>query len=651
MTFRFLKLVLNCRQSVEVVDLSARVSFFHGQISAGKSSIVRLIDYCLGGDLERTLALTQELVSASLFCHIGGYEVILNRESTGSRQVQVTWRREGAEPAMVLAPLQASQDRGPIWEDGIYTLSDLIFFLLGIKPIKVRRSKREPDSPLVRLSFRDLMFYCYLEQEHIDSSFFNMEDPFKRLKSRDVMRFVVGYYTERLNDLDVEIEEKQEDRNAKLQAAQQLSTSLRELGYGTSLDIQADIVRLNSELQSAREEEREIRAGLVKDEHLVDELRVKLRALSFELDSEEQTRDDQRQKIEELERLKAELVSARFKLGRIQAASVVLERAEFQNCPLCGAPVSEMPTRGTDECTLCGTAIAHRDHILASKAEEMQRDLDSRIEDVEASLKRHRQASKRQGDTVDQIRQIKSALDRQLNSETQQYDSNFLARSRDVERKIATIEERILGLERARRLPDMVRSLEAEADRLQGEIHLRRREMEEERSRITKATTYVEQIEREFLAGLILAGVPGVSATDVVKLDTKSWVPYILPNGDEALRWSFDGAGSGGKKTLLKVCYALALHKVAEQNELPLPPFLIIDTPMKNIGEEVNQDIFSSFYTYLYALASDALKKTQFVIVDKEFYPTEIEGLAVVDRFMTPDDESNPPLITYYRGP
>jgi hypothetical protein len=72
---------------------------------------------------------------------------------------------------------------------------------------------------------------------------------------------------------------------------------------------------------------------------------------------------------------------------------------------------------------------------------------------------------------------------------------------------------------------------------------------------------------------------------------------------------------------------------------------------MKNIGEEVNQDIFSSFYTYLYALASDALKKTQFVIVDKEFYPTEIEGLAVVDRFMTPDDESNPPLITYYRGP
>ena len=58
MKIRFSRLIMNCRESVEEIDLSAQISLFHGKISAGKSSIVRLIDFCLGGDLERTPALT-----------------------------------------------------------------------------------------------------------------------------------------------------------------------------------------------------------------------------------------------------------------------------------------------------------------------------------------------------------------------------------------------------------------------------------------------------------------------------------------------------------------------------------------------------------------------------------------------------------------
>src|SRR5216683_7023466 len=128
MKIKLSRLTVNCRRSVEQIDLSAQISFFHGKISAGKSSIVRLIDFCLGGDLERTPAIMQELVSVSLFCQIAGNEVVLDREITNSRQVQVTWHSDGAEAAQVLAPLQASQDRGPIWSESVYTFSDLIFF-------------------------------------------------------------------------------------------------------------------------------------------------------------------------------------------------------------------------------------------------------------------------------------------------------------------------------------------------------------------------------------------------------------------------------------------------------------------------------------------------------------------------------------------
>lgn len=71
---------------------------------------------------------------------------------------------------------------------------------------------------------------------------------------------------------------------------------------------------------------------------------------------------------------------------------------------------------------------------------------------------------------------------------------------------------------------------------------------------------------------------------------------------------------------------------------------------MKNIGEDVNQDIFNSFYNYLYRLAETSLSDTQFIIVDKEFFPTEGYEIEIYRRYMTPNESMHPPLISYYRG-
>jgi len=149
---------------------------------------------------------------------------------------------------------------------------------------------------------------------------------------------------------------------------------------------------------------------------------------------------------------------------------------------------------------------------------------------------------------------------------------------------------------------------------------------------------------------LLAVGIPGVFENDAIHLDMTTWIPSVWTSGDEALRWGFENAGSGGKKTLFKVCYALAVHCVAAINRLPLPSFLIIDTPMKNIGEEVNRDIFQAFYRYLYDLATGALRNTQLIVVDKEYYAPEDGQVEVFERFMTPSEPEHPPLISYYRG-
>lgn len=159
-------------------------------------------------------------------------------------------------------------------------------------------------------------------------------------------------------------------------------------------------------------------------------------------------------------------------------------------------------------------------------------------------------------------------------------------------------------------------------------------------------TPCIQEIEEAYLEALLQIGVPGISENDRVEIRRTTWMPMIVPEEGDA--YNFYNAGSGGKKTLLNVCYALAVHKIAAEHGLPLPTFLMIDTPMKNIGEDVNREIFENFYHYLYDLATGSLSNTQFIIIDKEYFPPDRESERdVMERYMEPGQ----PLISYYRGP
>jgi len=49
----------------------------------------------------------------------------------------------------------------------------------------------------------------------MDSSFFHLDgtqNPWKRLKSRDVLRFLVGYHQERVAELEVQLEQRSQER-------------------------------------------------------------------------------------------------------------------------------------------------------------------------------------------------------------------------------------------------------------------------------------------------------------------------------------------------------------------------------------------------------------------------------------------------------
>lgn len=645
MDIKLQQLTLQWRKSLESIDLSSHISYIHGPISVGKSSIMRLIDYCLGGTITYTPAISQELVSVELLARIADVDVLLKRDKESNNAVEVTWQNNQNQSGSVRAPIKKASSQ-PIWANDVFNLSDLIFHLAGLTPIKVRRSKQDEKSPLIRLSFRDLLWYCYLAQDHLDSSFYRLEDTFRSLKSRDAMRFVTGFYSERMNELEIEFDRVRSTRLAKVEAAKQIHSFLQDLGYEGQSDVTATISATEKDLHCAQHKQATLRQQHQAETHFADELRRKLRALSDTLAQEEEALADLDERIAEQEGLKAELLSARFKLARAESASAILSGVSFEYCPACATDLEGL--HQPSACHLCGSgsdsSIPQNDSV--PQAEIVKRDLTSRIEELTESIKRHKSSHRKQKRLVAKIQQKKAALDAQLTRELANYDSAYLARSREVERRIATLQERKRGLKETVKMAEAITELEKEADCLKKKEEELKRAQKSENSKLADAEKRIQEIEQVYLESLLRVRVPGIGKGDKVEINRRTWMPWIIPEKGDA--YTFYNAGSGGKKTLLNVCYALSVHHVAAKHRLPLPTFLMIDTPMKNIGEDVNQDISLSFYKYLYDLASSSLSSTQIIIIDKEYFtPPADKGLDVSEQYMSDGN----PLIPYYRGP
>ncbi|WFC42283.1 DUF3732 domain-containing protein [Pseudoxanthomonas sp. SE1] len=665
MRLKLEKLQITFRKSVEELRFSRSVTFLYGPVGTGKSTVARLVDYCLGGDLERTPAVRQEFVAVQLNLRIGQYSCTLERSATDTQSVRVSWSREQLkdvgddsgdrrddeaateeliETESVNAPLDATDE--PIFGEDVYNLSDLLFHLSGVRPIKVRQRVRDPDSPMIRLSFRDIWWYCYLEQTHLDSSFFKLEEPFKGRKSQDAMRFFTGLHSERLSQLEADLYRGIDEQKGKREAANQIKIFMSRFELGTELDVGSRIEAARRDLETANSQRREIERDREVILHPTDQLRTRLRELSSEVAALESSIEDTASAISQQRALKAELITAKVKASRAEQAAVVLSGVSYERCPQCSSDISARP-HVVGACSLCCSNLRKTEHVPSLELESMRRELNDRIDLIGDSIQRRERALEKGQRLLERLRVEKSKADSLLQDELARYDSAFIEKIRSIDRHQATLVERIKSLEKLREMPKAIAELEDQAAELQAKIERIREAVDLEVGRLKRADGNVAAIADRFRTILIAVGFPGVSADDTVELDPRTWKPTIHHRGQE---WTFWDAGSGGKKTLFNVCYALAVHEVALERNLPVPNLLVIDSPTKNISDDENPELVESLYHQIYRLASMREGEIQFLLIDSDLVMPQDGALDFRHEHLAGETEA-PSLIPYYTGP
>lgn len=638
------RLFIQTKRSREIIDFSKLITFVYGPVGKGKSTLARLIDFCFGGSLENTPAIQQEFVSAILHVWLGKYKCTLERGATDGSSVRISWFESEKINGSVNAPLQAQAE--PIIPNSeLYTLSDIIYFLCGIEPIKVRQRSNDADSPLIRLSFRDLWRYCYLEQIHLDSSFFRFEDPFRGRKSQDAMRFFTGLHSERLSQLETDLMKAIDDQRAKRGAVKQIREFMSQFSLGSESEIIDQLQETEVQLSDAKLKKAELHQKRNIDIHPTDSLREKILLLGEQIYRLKIAIDDSTEIVNEQRMLHSELITAKIKNERLVQAGMLFDDVKFKSCPACGVKIQT--TEDSDCCSLCGKKVSEHSPEAQIDSESLRKDLNVRIDELADSIKRREMEILKTKKQMEKLLTNKAHLDTQLHEDLSNYDSAIVEEIRYVDKMIATLEERITSLKKLQSMPQAINKLEEDAGALQGTIDRLRTEFENERKRLSEADATVKKIADEFKRIMISVKFPGVYDDDQVVIDPRKWKPEVI-HGETA--WSFWDTGSGGKKTLFNVCYALAIHSIASKRNLPVPSLLIIDSPTKNISDDENPELINSLYKEIYQLALENQDKLQFILIDSDYVAPTIELPDFKLRHMSGTEEA-PSLIPYYDGP
>ena len=213
------------------VDLGGRqdagLAIIAGGVSTGKTSVLQLVDYCLGaGSYPRYPEIAARGRAALLELELGGSTIVIERELGASNHVVV---HRATLDGMAEPHERYRRRLGAAGEAD--SLSWLLLEPLGLAGVSLREAPTRPDSPRQPLSFRDLQRLYFLSHQRLDNGDLLDEANFMRaLKLRQVIDLVFGIQDERASELGAQLQAVREERRALERETASLERFLDEHG-------------------------------------------------------------------------------------------------------------------------------------------------------------------------------------------------------------------------------------------------------------------------------------------------------------------------------------------------------------------------------------------------------------------------------------
>ncbi len=611
------------------------LSVIAGQISTGKTSILEFIAYCLGASGHpRHYEIERRVRAALLEVDLAGETVVIERPLFSSEGA-ATVHRCG------LADLRHSHtiERRAISPPGSpSSLSTLLLEATGLAGIRLKEAPTQPESKTDPLSFRDLMWLCFLPNQRLDNKQLLQEGHHVRaLKLRQVIEVVFEVYDDQLAAMGDQLQAMEEERADLEKEIMALDTFLRENEVPGRLELDARGAEAKASLQAVTGR--------------LDDLSSRMRAESdyarkarAEFSGRRQASGEAAARLRDRETLLRRLLPLRGQYAEDERKLIFFEEAgqlfdplRVRVCPACMQELQEpQEVEPGGSCSLCRQEIPAEVTPIDIAAERTAvrarlRAIERYIEEVESDLASAEQAYR-------EALEAETAAQRRLDSEVAQTLSPFLAQRDDLLEQREELRRVQVEVDQAVRWHEGLDRRRTDHSRLETRIAELRERINQLRANRPDRNAVVGQLSERFDEILRSFGFPKLDSPKGPYLD-ESFAPYVRGN-------RYNEIGSTGAMTLIALAWQLTVFERAVELGQPHPGFLLIDSPQKNLiaqteGEHdeftdpvIVERVWEHLLTWSRAMGSAA----QLIVVDNQ-PPPNVDDNEIVVRYSGNRDE------------
>jgi hypothetical protein len=608
-----------------------------GDVDSGKSSILNLIDYCLGG--KNVNLLYEEMAShgrtALLEVDLNGSIFTLERDIL-NEDAPIKVHTGTFDLRSTKFPMLMSASSTKAMPDG--WISDFILDSLGIPKVKIKESRLREDSDSDRLSFRDLMKLLYLKQTRVGSdALLDYQNPSIFNKNVEIQKFIFNIHDDKLAEL-------QSDLAAELNEQKELGRSesfIRKFLHDVAISVDKLEQTHNAvEVHESRISEMDDAVEALKKDFVLStdvglEISKSVGRIRQEMDALDQSLVSIETKYANYVRLSN---TYRFDLDALNLSK--LSRSVMN--------ISESESR-TVPCPLCSSELALSSAVVEDEDLDHQtKSLKNRDAGIQVILMQLREQQK---ESLDR----KSLLTSMLKETTRRFDENNIT-------NISPLISAIQALETSK---TAVKVELAQAERNSAIAH----KFKDIGSRLDSKSALISNLRRAIKA--VQDGLVGLE--EVIEALTRLLGTHMQKSGlqkvsnvyfDQKFIAHFRGipyynTSSGGVRTITSIATFVCRLQYLLVTPSNLPSFLMIDTPGQNIGRYRSNDddsevsdpkLYENIFKQIVEVTEHARengRRCQVIIVDNDMPESLIDGenFHLVKRFSKQGGEFEKGLI------
>ncbi|MCU4677308.1 hypothetical protein N7931_16920 [Catenovulum sp. 2E275] len=559
------QLVLVGHRKNYTVPFYPGVNIIYGDADTGKSSILRIVYYLLGGKQSK---LDHEISSsvkyAVLEVEINGAPYCIIRDLYNStKDVEVYSCRyaklEENFPEKYVSSVSRSTNEKK-------SLSDFLLEELNFPIVKLKQAPTKDNSDTARLSFLDLFKYMYLNQDDVGSThMLNIGNPVVEVKNREVLKYIFNVLDTNISDLEVDISTRTKEKSDLESQYRVISKFLSEIEFEQTSTIDEEITLIDELKEDLDRQLKELNNKMVSNNELYGGLKEALDTINLDIKRLEDVKSHAERNIERFSRLSNDYQNDIQKLKAASQAKNAIGKQEYT----------------TSSCPICDNTINLSDvseEFDISEENKLKHELNSivrRSKDLAVLIAENRKELEETMQTLNELYKEKSKAKEYIDEELANAVTPFLAERDVLVKESAKLVERRDKFVNALKVRNRQRSIAEHIGRIESNITQLKERLEEMLKSSPSMSSVLSGLANSldlFLQNVKINNQFGVSISE------KSFLPIVR-------NIEYRNINSGGLRTITSIGYLASIMRAKLNTDTNLPSLMMIDTVGKFLGK------------------------------------------------------------------